>query len=295
MRSKHIITLLFSLLSLSNLTAQEENSRITTRVDLVSMGEPLHGLYLGKNKQKIATALPFRYHTTLRYKGNRIIEISQSTSSSPKEPALSEEDKKHESKPIRPEDIPTTAADQTDKFTKAIAKRREKNPDLVALAVVPSGARHITVLLTPAKNNTYRTTVINDGPTKLPFGKLRVHNFCEHPIFLRFDNDKPVVIPPKKNKQAAPQKNNSLRYLLGYQKGKRRIIEQNNFISVSPTEQVQMVILRSNSSFFQSANGSRGGNLQVAILRRNKALKPPPPGDPARNNDKPPLPDGFNQ
>jgi len=49
---------------------------------------------------------------------------------------------------------------------------------------------------------------------------------------------------------------------------------------VKPTEQVQMIILHNNTSFFTSSDGSRAGHLQIAILRRTKQpANAPEPAD----------------
>ncbi|MDG0994415.1 MAG: hypothetical protein P8O22_06755 [Akkermansiaceae bacterium] len=274
--------------------AQQDNqSTVSTRVDLVSMGENITGLYLGKKTNQRVTALPFRYNRTIRYKGDRVLAISQTTVIKRERP-MSEEDKKHAIKPIRREGLPSTEVDQRGKLAKAIAKRRKTNPNLVALAVVPLNARHITILLTPAAKNTYRTTVINDDPSKLPYGKMRAYNFCTHPISLRFNKGKAIVLAPQKNRQTKPNQDNTLGYLLRYPKNNQWKTQENNIIRVTPDEQVQMLVLNSNSSFFASSSGSRGGKLQVAILRRNKALKKPKTPDPSQDNNKTPLPSGFD-
>lgn len=288
MKSKIVCTIILLVAPL--VSAQESTSpRITTKVDLVSIGEDIPGLKLGKGKKPVS-ALAFRYGKTIHYKGPRIIEISQVAGATNARPE--DEDHPDALVPLPPQEIPATEVDLKDSIAKAIMKRREKNPDLVALAVVPSGSRHVTILLTPAANNTYRTYVINDDPTKLPYGKMRVHNFCRHPISMRFNNRKAQIIPSLKGRQEAPNKHNSLSYLLGYPKNKSWKIQENNILKITPDEQVQMIILHSRSSFFTSSSGSRSGRLQVAVLRRNKALKEPLPDDPKQNNQRPALPDG---
>ena len=282
------------LLNVPLLFAQGKRaSQVVTRVDLVSMSETIPGLYLGKKKSKSVRALAFRYEKTLRYKGGRLIEISQISSNTQPEEDLTDEDKDHELKPLTRKQLPKSKIKPNDKFTKAIAKRRKKKPNLVALARVPAGARHITILLTPADNNTYVTTVINDDPTKLPYGKMRVHNFCKHPISLRFKNrKKPSIITPRKSIQISPAANKTCRYLLAYPKNKKWKIQESNIINIPPDEQVQMVILRSKSSFFVSGSGSRGGRLQVAVLRRQKAPRKHASPDPSRSDDRPTRSDG---
>ena len=288
MKSKIVCTII--LLVAPFVSAQQKDSaKISTKVDLVSIGEDIPGLSLGKGKKTIS-ALAFRYGKTIRYKGDRVIEISQSSSAKNAQPE--EEDHPDALIPLPPQKIPSTEVDQKDNIAKAIEKRRKKNPDLVALAVVPSGSRHITILLTPAANSTYRAYVVNDDPTKLPYGKMRVHNFCKHPISMRFNNRKAQIIPSQKGRQESPNASNTLSYFLGYPKNKTWKIQENNILRVTKDEQVQMIIMRSRSSFFVSASGARGGRMQVAVLRRNKSLKKLKPDDPAENDRRPALPEG---
>jgi len=279
MKFNHFLRALFLvtlILTAPTLSAQKEDaSQVSTRVDLVSLSETIPGLYLGKKKSKHVSALAFRYNTTLRYKGDRIIEISQANSNSQPKEELSDIDKKHELKPLTGNQQPKAKINSNDKIALAIAKRRKKKPDLVALATIPKGSRHVTILLAPADNNTYLATVINDDPTKLPYGKMRVHNLCKHPISLRFSKrKKPSIIPPKKYIRIAPEANKTLTYLLAYPKNKKWKIQERNIINIPPDEQVQMVILRSRSSFFVSGDGSRSGRLQIAVLRRKKHTTP---------------------
>lgn len=44
--------------------------------------------------------------------------------------------------------------------------------------------------------------------------------------------------------------------------------QEHNFMPVRAKEQTQMIIVKSNNSYFQSADGSSGGFLQVVTLRR---------------------------
>ncbi|MCH1922483.1 hypothetical protein L9G15_24040, partial [Shewanella sp. A3A] len=63
--------------------------------------------------------------------------------------------------------------------------RREKEPTLVALAKLPAGSRRATVLIAPASEGTYQTFVIDDDPTKLPLGQLRILNYSPVKIAMR--------------------------------------------------------------------------------------------------------------
>ncbi|MGB0774964.1 MAG: hypothetical protein ACPGUY_03910, partial [Akkermansiaceae bacterium] len=155
-----LITLLIT--SLASHAQNDQSGQINIKVDLVSLGSDLKGLTLGRDKKPIV-ALAFRYDQTRRYRGSRVIEISQPSSARQPDPVDLE---KHPDAiiPLPQQMIPNngtgTEAKQKDNIAKAIAKRRERNPDLVALAVTPIGARHVTILLTPAADDTYRTHVI---------------------------------------------------------------------------------------------------------------------------------------
>ncbi|BDS07120.1 hypothetical protein NT6N_21600 [Oceaniferula spumae] len=252
---------------------QESEPQVTTRVDLVSIGEEIPGLKIGKSGPAVS-ALAFRYNKTVRYRGSRIIEISQvfKTSRRPGQ----EEEQEDELIPLPRQQNPDLKVGQKDSISKAIEKRREKNPELVALAVVPPNARHITILLAKAENETYRAFVINDDPVKLPEGQMRVHNFCNHKVSLRFDGKKAMLLEPTRAKQIKPKNgSNTINYLLAYPKKGKWKIQESNVIRINSQEQVQMIILHSRSSFFVSGSGSRGGHLQVAVLRRDKSLRQP--------------------
>ena len=63
--------------------------------------------------------------------------------------------------------------------------------------------------------------------------------------------------------------NNSIIYELAYKQRDEWIVQGNNILSIQPTEQVQMIILRSRNQHFLSSDGSSGGFLQIVTLRRN--------------------------
>jgi len=294
----HILKIVTVLLcSLSSLFAQngDKKNQVKVRVDLVSLGENIPGLYLGKKKDRIVNAQAFQYSMTLKYSGDSIIQISQGSSKQIEEQPMSEEDEKHALKPLTAKDLPEVETESSDKQLEIISRLRKKNPNLVALARVPAGSRHITILLRPAANNTFRTLVFNDDPTKMPYGEMKIHNFCKHPIAMKFANGKPAVIKSDKAYRLKPSKKQSVSYLLSYPKKKKWKKQESNIIRVTPDQQVRMIVLNSQSSFFQSASGARGGHLQIAILRRDRTVKPPRPGEDTPAGDKPELPNGFNK
>jgi hypothetical protein len=55
-------------------------------------------------------------------------------------------------------------------------------------------------------------------------------------------------------------------------------MQENNLLKVMPDEQAQMIILKSDDSYFKSSDGSRTGFLQVVTLRRsrNEPVEPTP-------------------
>lgn len=63
----------------------------------------------------------------------------------------------------------------------------------------------VMVLLAPSEQETYRAYLINGDPTKLPFGKVRIHNYCKHPIAMRFSNSQPDIIRPFKTRKVTPR------------------------------------------------------------------------------------------
>jgi hypothetical protein len=150
-----------------------------------------------------------------------------------------------------------------------LAERRQKEPTLVALAVLPGGAcRRATVLLAAAADNTFTAYVINDDPTKLPVGQVRIHNLCPFPIAMRCNGGKVHEIKFK-DAILVPAKKDHLVYELAYLDGEKWRMQENNVIPVHPQEQSQMLILKSDNSFFLGNDGSRSGFLQIVTLCRS--------------------------
>ena len=149
-----------------------------------------------------------------------------------------------------------------------LEKRRKENPDLVALARVPNGCRRATVLLAAVGDGTYQAFVINDDPSKLPPGKLRIHNLSPFTIAIRIPPEKkPREL--KRNEQvtlAAPD--GHVIYELAYLLDDEWNYQENNIVKVRPNEQTQMLVLQSQHDFFISSGGSTGGFLQNVVLRR---------------------------
>lgn len=255
----------------SPVKAQEPT--VSMKIDLVAWGDSITNLSLksGKKQGEIS-ALSFRYSEPVSYSGPVIMEICKTGSrGSSSDVPTSDADKQHEMKPL-------TAADaNADKNSPAkpkhgialeLEKRRKKDPSIVALAALPrSGCRRATVLLAPADGGTFTTYVIDDDPSKLPMGQLRIHNLSPFPIAMRCNGKQGAELKTSET-LLVTAKNEQLIYELAYQLGDKWKIQENNIIRLRPTEQIQMMILKSDNSFFQSTDGSSGGFLQIVTLRR---------------------------
>jgi hypothetical protein len=274
MRS-NILALALLVLPAGPLRAQQEGD-VFMKIDVVAWGDDVKGLSFkpGPGKDGI-TALGFRYSTPVAYSGPVIMPIYQSAS--PPAVAAAPPIKLPAEGRIAP---PSTSAVEAnaDPATKPapkqglaleLEKRRKKDPTLVALAVLPGGAcRRATVLLAPAEAGTFTAYVIDDDPSKLPVGQLRIHNLSPFPIAMRC-NGKPAKELSNREAILVPAIKDHLIYELAYQLDDEWIVQENNVIPVRPTEQAQMIILKSNNSFFLASDGSRSGFLQIVTLRRS--------------------------
>jgi hypothetical protein len=253
------------------LSAQEES--VSMKIDVVAWGDDIHGLAFkkGDSDGKIS-ALGFRYSAEpVSYSGARLMEIYQ-TGSGPAKPVavVSQEDKDHELMPLVVEE-PKPAAGEEARTPLAVEleKRRKENPSLVALAQLPGAScKRATILLAPAANGTFIAYVIDDDPSKLPPGKLRVHNLSPNEITLRCNGRENKELKTRGTHVFNPA-NNTIIYELAYKQREEWVVQGNNILSIQPTEQVQMIVLRSRNQYFLSADGSSGGFLQIVTLRRN--------------------------
>lgn len=150
---------------------------------------------------------------------------------------------------------------------KALAERRKKEATLVSLAALPANTRRATILLAPAAEGTYQGYVIDDDPSKLPAGKLRVHNLSPHAIAMRFNNGVQKELAPRETFLADAANGHAI-YQLAYRSDDAWKVQENNIIPVSPEEQTHFIVLRSSNQYFLSADGATGGHLQTVILRR---------------------------
>lgn len=231
---------------------------VAMKVDVVAWGDTIEGLSLmAGNKGIPVTALSFQYSKAVNYSGSSILEISQTSGGAAANPYASPD-------AAKPEATPTDAKTPPSEFE----KRKKKNPNLVALAYLPPGSRWVTVLIAPTGNATYQTYVIDDDPTKLPLGQLRIHNYSSMPVALRCNRKESVELRTKQTTVVTPVDQNVV-YELAYQKNGKWKMQENNSIQVGDNEQVQLIVLKSDANFFTSSDGSRSGFLQTVLLRRN--------------------------
>jgi hypothetical protein len=271
-RKSNVIRIAASLLfSTAILSAQQ--AEVSMKLDIVAWGDAIGGLSLGTvSKEGNITALSFRYSKPVAYSGPALIEIHKNGDGDAKEKyEPSEEDLQHELMPLKPEE---TAADKDAPAKQGLVleleKRRKKSPTLVSLAALPSACSRATVLLAPAADGTFIAYVIDDDPSRLPIGQLRIHNLSQYPVAMRL-KDQPTKEIKTRQAVVVPVSNEQISYHLAYQLDGEWKFQEHNFMQVFAKDQTQMIILKSKNPFFLSADGSSGGFLQVVTLRRSTA------------------------
>jgi hypothetical protein len=261
--------LLILTVACGSLLAQEGS--VSMKIDLVAWGDEITGLSLkSENALKGVTAKSFNYSKPISYSGPALLEIHKSGGETTKAAVeLTQDDKDHQLMPlIVPEENPADPqAAPKSALAAELEKRREKEPTLVCLAKLPSGCARATVLLAPAGGGTYTGYVINDDPSKLPVGGLRVHNLSQFPIRMRFDGKTGKELATRDTFNV-PIANGQVIYELAYKDGDVWRMQENNIIPVRADEQTQMIVLKSKNQHFMSADGATGGFLQMVILRR---------------------------
>ena len=262
---------IFSSLSFLSIASGQApaDAKVSLKIDLVSWGEDIPGLTIKKDE---VSALAFRYSKTIRYSGSQILEISQTPGAKLPEPELSAEDKELMKK-LPPVVTPPVKPVDPAEIPPEILARRKENPNLVALAMIPANSTRVTVLLAPGKGGTFQTYVIDDDPTKLPYGKLRIHNYSAIPIALRCNGTELKELKTREAMYVSPVQEQVI-YELAYKKDNEWQIQENNLLPINADEQSQMIILQSDASFFSSSDGSRGGYLQTVVLKRRKEVEP---------------------
>jgi hypothetical protein len=252
-----------------------QQTEVSLKLDVVAWGDEIGGLsFKSGERAGDITALSFRYSAPVSYSGPALMEIFKNGDGDIKpKPEASAEDLQHQLRPLK---TVASAANKDAPAKQGIAleleKRREKAPNLVALAALPSGCRRATVLLAPVGDGTFFAYVINDDPSKLPLGQLRIHNLSPHSIAMRFSGAAPKEIKAR-GSIIIPVVNEQISYDLAYQLGTEWKFQEHNFLPIYAKDQTQMIVLKSNNSFFLSSDGSSGGYLQAVTLRRGPSTQ----------------------
>jgi hypothetical protein len=259
------LALLAFCTSLYAQTAAPAGTEVSLKIDVVAWGDTIKGLKITTaGKSTPVTAEGFEYSKAVSYSGSNVLELSIGATANAAPGAA----------PV----APTPPTDPNAKLSE-LDKRRIKDPSIVALALLPSNSKRVTVLLAPGPKGTYNAVVIDDDPTKLPLGKLRVHNLTSIPISIRCNNAKTGTELQLKQTTIASPVEGAVIYELAYKQDNQWQIQENNLVRLAGNEQAQLIILKSDSAYFTSADGSRGGFLQSIVLRRG----PKDFADPAPN------------
>jgi hypothetical protein len=263
-KSKALLRALTSCfaLALGALAFGQGEPVVAAKINFIAWGDAISGLSLKSEGAGMTfQAESFTYSNSIAYRGPAIVEIFQAAgapdgASADSAPAAEKKEASDD------------AAKPKSALAQELDRRRAKDASLVALARIPAGCTRATVLLQPLGNGTYQAYVINDDPSQLPPGKLRIQNLSPFPISIKVaTSEKPLQVKP--NQQiTVPAQEGNLIYELSYLQGTEWKYQENNIVRVSPTEQTQMLVLRSENEFFVSSGGSIGGFLQNVVLRR---------------------------
>lgn len=254
------------------LSAQQ--SDVSLKLDVVAWGDEIGGLsFKSSDKNAAITALAFRYSEPVSYSGPALMEIFKNGDGDAKSnPQTSEDELKHQLASLQGKE---SAADKSSPAAKQglaleLEKRRQKAPDLVALAPLPAGCARATVLLAPVGDGTYLAYVIDDDPSKLPVGDLRIHNLSQLPVAVKI-NGKTTLEMKSRDSRVVPVANEQIIYDLAFKLDEEWKFQEHNILQVFAKHQTQMIILKSENSQFKSSDGSTSGFLQVVLLRRTFA------------------------
>lgn len=274
---KRALLLMLSLTGTTGLLSAQE-AAVSMKIDLVSWGDAIGGLSLKEPESNgVLVAMPFQYSNAVNYSGPQVMEIHKSGNggTTPKVEA-SAEDKLHELMPLIVEEKKEDAEAKGKKsaLQLELEKRRKEKPTLVALVPLPANCRRATVLLAPASEGTYLAYVIDDDPSKLPMGHLRIHNLSNYPVALRCNGKEAKEMKTRETMLVAAPDQQCIYEIACKDTDEWRIIE-NNVIPVRANEQTQLIILKSKNQYFLSADGSAGGFLQSVILRRRPEAPAP--------------------
>jgi hypothetical protein len=275
MKSK-ILTLAVALLGAFVLRAQDQN--VSTQIDFVSWGEDLYGLEVRSGQDSTpAQALAFRYSKSVKYSGSATLMLALGKDYEEAVKRIAKEYEEQWRSYLEEEGLdasidqqsPQTVEEKVQEgdIPKPLAIARDKDPELAALVKLPPNSKRVTILLLPGPKRSLMARVFNDDPSLHPLGKVRVHNLSQYPISLRSVSGKSLALKPGKSATSSP-KDNAFIYELSYQVDGVWKVQENNMIGMSPTDQMHMIILRSDASFFTSSDGSRGGFMQACFLQR---------------------------
>lgn len=249
----------------SQAQTSDGSTPVSLKIDLVSWGADIPGLSVKASGNSAGvTALAFRYSKPVSYSGPNILEISQNSSANQKKDDTA--DHPDAASPVAPSGSQGAG---NAAVPPAILERRKANPNLVALAMLPTNSKRVTVLLAPGPAGTFQTFVIDDDPSTLPFGQLRIHNFSPMTIAVRCNGTAPHELKGRESCVVAPQ-GNEVVYELAYLKEDAWKVQENNLVRVTADEQAQMIVLKSDDTYFSSSDGSHTGFLQIVTLRRSK-------------------------
>lgn len=248
------------------------SAEVAMRLDFVAWGDAVHGLTLGgEGRGSAVTAHAFTYSDPVAYRGPQLLEIHSTGAAAPVDDYVpTADDLSHQLIPLAPEE--TAGANggggPDNAYSEELRKLRVEKPTLVALARLPSGSRRATVLLAPLGGGIFQTYVINDDPTTLKPGELRVHNLSPYPVAMRGPG-RPAAEIKTRGTITIPARDEMVIYELAYQRDDTEwVVQESNVIPVRENEQTQMMILRSDNSYFLSSDGASGGFLQTVFLRR---------------------------
>lgn len=255
MKSKPIAHLACCLALILPLGAQGPET-VSMKLDFVAWGPEIGGLSLkaGEGSETV-TALPFRYSKPVTYSGPAVLEIHQDPTVAAKL---------------------TQGAAPSTPVAAELEKRRKEHPTLVALARLPASSKRATILIAPARGGTYQTVVIDDDPSKLPAGRLRVMNYSPLKVAIGFHGEAPRPLATRESVVVSPR-DGEVTYSLAYDNRGKWKMQENNVLRVADDEQVQFIVLKSDDEHFRSSDGSRSGFLQTVVLRRPAK----DPGEPA--------------
>jgi hypothetical protein len=256
-----------------------EKADVTLKLDIVAWGDEIGGLSLKPGESGNITALPFSYSEAVTYSGPAVMEIFKSGDDKAKvRPQITADDKLHQLIPLAPEEANHSNnqdAQPKSALVLELEKRRAKQPNLVALAPIPAGCIRATVLLAPAGNGTYQAYVIDDDPSKLPLGEVRVHNLSTYDVAVRCNSGVTKTLKTR-DTFVAKAPDGYFIYELTYLRDGEWEYQENNVLPIRPTDQSQMIILSSDNAFFRSGDGSKNGFLQIVTLRRYPKSTPNP-------------------